>query len=155
MFHVAESTKSVCAWERRLLEFALRQHRDGRVTSYPWVRANNSFSSRTPLFCCKSDLLQCIWLETEHTPLRERRMWESLACPTHSASLHTWQCCLPVHNQVKLLKVPTALSSRLGGHILFRTSVIIWPTSLSPPLPGGHYRTYRSPYLIHPASFEW
>lgn len=106
-------------------------HRNGWVTWHPWVRENYSNSTGIALLCWKLDLLKCSLPEMEPTPWKEGRTWGSwsgTSCPQPISSHLTVDDMAPPaimddrHNQVKFLKLPTSLSSRPSGHILFSIS---------------------------------
>lgn len=106
-------------------------HRNGCVTWPPWVRENYSNSTGIALLCWKPDLLKCSIPEMEHTPWKEGRTWGSwsgTSGPQPISSHLTVDDVAPpaimddMHNQVKFLKLPTSLSARPSGHILFSIS---------------------------------
>lgn len=112
-----------------------------------FVVRNYSVSTGISLSCCKPDLLNALYLEWNMPHWKKGEGGSSgLAYPAPTSAPHTWWCSSPanmygMHNQVKFLKLPTSLSSRLGGHILFSTSTVIWLLSLFLHWPAGHYTT--------------
>ena len=100
-----------------------------------------------PIVLLQARPVECTIPGMKHAPLKQGRRWElrsGISCPQFNC------LCLTVlfppnmygmHNQVKFLKLPTSLSSRLGGHILFSTGTVTWLLSLFLHWPGGHYTT--------------
>lgn len=62
---------------------------------------------------------------------------------------HVWYV-----QQVKFLKLPAFLSSRPGGHVRFPTSMIIWLSSLFPPLAWRTLQHTWKPLLNTPHKTE-
>lgn len=124
MFHAVESTKLlIVTGEKKndLLEFAMgHSPKMGGLVCTVWVRGNYSISTEILLSCCKMDLLKCTIHGMECAPSEERRYG---SCPqSFSSGLTALPSPVNIHdmyNQVKFLKLPTSLSSRPGGHILF------------------------------------
>ena len=61
-----------------------------------------------------------------------------------------------MYNQIKFLKLPTSLSSKPVGHILFSAGTIIWLPSLFSSLAlkdiTAHIEALKQ---IHPENFKW
>lgn len=142
--YAVENTKCLHAWERHfLLDFAMGGPTDKSGlfhTQSPLV----SFGFAVSWSYCNilyTKWNTCNWKMEENGGL-------SLSYATPCPSPHAWQYCLPttnmynIHSQVKLLKLPTSLSSRPGCHSLFSTGKIIWLPSLFLIWPGGCYSPY-------------
>lgn len=138
MCYAAENTKPIIPGKVAInLNLSWDIHRDGRVTLHPWVRGNG-----IPFSCCKPDLFKHNIWSIERREKVGVLVWNLLP-PVHPlmpANTHhhhpTPANRYGMHNEVKFPKLPTSLSSRQGGHILFSTAVTIAVFILSIALEG-------------------
>ena len=107
---------------------------------YP-VNENHSILTGILVSCYKLYLLRHTISGMEFVPVKEGSRWGSWSDISHIQSIFSHLAMLPppaniygMYNQVRVLKLPTSLSSSPDGHILFLTGTIICLPSLFPRL---------------------
>lgn len=154
MWYTAKNTKHCHAWERSyLLEFAM-----GCPAGMGELLQTTEWEEIAQCPLGPIDLLQARTIETLYTwdgiSTIKRGKKKSIPVLLQSISSCLTMLSAPVnmygrHNQLTFPRLPTYLSLRPGGHVLFST-IIIYSPSLSPPLAWRHLI-----YVEDLMTFKW